>query len=947
MADEPVFVGREAELARLDELLGAALDGRGQVCFVSGEAGAGKTALLAAFSRRAEQRDADLVVALGSCDAQTGSGDAYLPFREVLDLLLGNAEARAAQGRISPENARRLSRLLILSTEVLVELGPDLIGLFVPGASLAAKVGKVLTEKSKLVDALKKRAAGKPAGVPGGAGEIQQAQIFEQYVNVIRGLSAKKPLVLVLDDLQWADAASIGLLFRLARRLDSARLLMVGTYRPNDLAVGREGERHPLEPVLAEIKRYQGEVGIDLDAARAERGRQFVDAYLETELRRADDALREALFRQTGGHPLFTVELVRDLKASGRLVCNDEGCWCPEPALDWTELPTRVEGVIEERIGRLAAELRQWLTVASVEGEQFTAEVIARVQSLDARALVARLSGELQREHRLVQVEGVQRLAGGRASRYRFAHNLVQTYLYGRLDEVERVYLHEDVGNALEALYGDQADQAAVQLARHFELAGVPDQARKYLRAAGEQAAARFAHAEALAYFDRTLAAGAPDPGDAARFELLQARERALDALGLRERQAQDLREMRALAARQADAGRLAYVALREAVLALATGRPADGAAAARESAALAVQAGDPLAESRAEHRWGRACWQAGEYEQAMPHLDAALRLAREQGSPLDEAQCLYDLGTVAYFRGDAPAALAHVRDAAALYEQAGVRQGAVRCLSLSGVVADATGDHRAAVRELERALALSREVGWRYGESRLLAQCANAYQALGDLDAARRLFEQAAVLCEEIEDREAAASSLDSLGLIAAWQGRAAEARGYYERALAAQRSAGDRRGEGYTLTHLGYALVELGDWAGAEQALEQALALRREAQAGGLVLDTLAGLALLAMARGDAGRAAPYASEMLAGLEANGPAGVEYPVQVYLACYRALAATGAAEAGRVLEAGHALVLERAGRLEDEPALRERFMRAVPFNAALEAEWRQARGRG
>ena len=165
-----------------------------------------------------------------------------------------------------------------------------------------------------------------------------------------------------------------------------------------------------------------------------------------------------------------------------------------------------MEGVIEERIGRLAEELRAALTVASVEGEQFTAEVVAQVRAMDARDLVRRLSENLQKEHRLVSAQGLRRLATRRLALYRFQHNLFQKYLYNGMDAVERAYLHEDVGNVLEALYGEQSDEVAVQLARHFEEAGLTDKAARYLRRAGELAAARYANEEALFYFGRALA---------------------------------------------------------------------------------------------------------------------------------------------------------------------------------------------------------------------------------------------------------------------------------------------------------------------------------------------------------------------------------------------------------------------------------------------------------
>src|SRR5512143_2068694 len=143
--DIPVFVARERELQRLDRTLDAALAGEGQVCFVSGEAGSGKTALVTEFARRAEARHPELIAAFGQSDAQTGIGDPYLPFREVLGLLTGDDRTQRAR-TISPENTSRLRRLTGVSARFLVEIAPDLVGLLVPVAGLALTAAKATAD---------------------------------------------------------------------------------------------------------------------------------------------------------------------------------------------------------------------------------------------------------------------------------------------------------------------------------------------------------------------------------------------------------------------------------------------------------------------------------------------------------------------------------------------------------------------------------------------------------------------------------------------------------------------------------------------------------------------------------------------------------------------------------------------------------------------------------
>jgi len=501
--EREAFVARDRELRQLDGFLHRALAGQGAVCFVTGEAGSGKTALVAEFARRVEETHADLVIAIGGCNAQTGIGDPYLPFREVLGLLTGDVEAKLAQGTITQKTAGRLRDFLRISGQTLVEIGPDLIGIFVPGAKLAVRAATFAADKAGWLERLEKLEE-RRAVVAGGP-RLDQSRIFEQYTDVLLALAAQRPLMLVLDDLHWADASSISLLFHLGRRIGESRVLMLGTYRPEDVAQGREGERHPLEGVVSEFKRYLGDVCVDVGQAEGSEGQRFVDALLDMEANRLDESFRQELLRRTGGNALFTTELLRDMQERGTLVRDQGGRWVEGPALDWDALPARVEGVIEKRIGWLEAEAREALTVASVEGEEFTAEVVARVQAVDERGLVRQLSGELEKQHHLVSAQGIRRLGAQRLSLYRFRHNLFQKYLYGSLDEVERVYLHEDVGNVLEALYGTQAGEISVQLARHFQEAGIEERAIDYLQQAANRAVRLSANREAVAHLTKAL----------------------------------------------------------------------------------------------------------------------------------------------------------------------------------------------------------------------------------------------------------------------------------------------------------------------------------------------------------------------------------------------------------------------------------------------------------
>ncbi len=497
----PAFVARECELARLDELLARALAGQLALCFVTGEAGSGKTALVTEFARRAEQSHNDLVFAIGECNAQTGIGDPYLPFREILSLLTGDVERKLAEGAITEENGRRLHAFLRSSGKAVLDYGPALVEIFVPGSELLARVGAKVAKRLGWTDRLNELMRQRRGAAAAQAAGLDQSHIFEQYANVLNNLAKDRPLILVLDDLHWVDPASASLLFHLCRRISEIRMLIIGTFRPAEVAVGRSGDRHPLDPVLNDVKRQFGDVRVDLDTAGGSEGRRVVDELVDQVPNQLSEEFRQRLYLHTQGHPLFTIELLRSLQESGDLGQDEEGRWVVGREVEWHVLPARVEGVIEERIARLREEPRRVLTAASVEGENFTAEVVARALRLDERETVRQLSGELEKQHQLVGARGVRRLNGQRLSLYQFRHNLFQKYLYRSLDEVERSYLHEDVGNVLEELFFDQAEEVATQLARHFTEAGREEKALCYLLQAGEKARAAYANEEAAQHF--------------------------------------------------------------------------------------------------------------------------------------------------------------------------------------------------------------------------------------------------------------------------------------------------------------------------------------------------------------------------------------------------------------------------------------------------------------
>lgn len=477
------FIGRERELGQLHHFLDQALTGKGQIVFVTGEAGQGKSSLLSAFSRQATELHPNLVVAFGSGSAYTGVGDPFLPFRDALSMLTGEIESSLQAGQLSREQGIRLWKLLPHTLKALLEQSPELVSTFVSREVLLKRIESVdgFEEFKTLLQNAKAQAQ-------------ERTRLLDAYTKLLLTLSQEQPLMIILDDLHWADASSIGLLFHLARRIETGRILLVGAYRPEDITQG-----HPLEPMLSELRRYYGDIVVNLD--QPQEARHFVDALLDQEPNHLSETFRDALRHLTDGHPLFTVELLKELRSRGQLEQDDEGYWIESTSLDWQALPARVEGVIRTRVNRLDKTLEEALTIGSVEGEVFTAELSAQIMNLDERQLVRQLSQEAAKQQHFIEEQGLQRVGAKRLSRYRFRHNIFQRYLYNSLGQADRAYLHETVGNGLETLYGDTANDLAVPLAHHFREAGLAEKAIPYLLLAGKRAAKLSANNEAATHF--------------------------------------------------------------------------------------------------------------------------------------------------------------------------------------------------------------------------------------------------------------------------------------------------------------------------------------------------------------------------------------------------------------------------------------------------------------
>jgi DNA-binding SARP family transcriptional activator/tetratricopeptide (TPR) repeat protein len=804
------FVARERELARLDGFLGQVLAGQGRVVFVVGEAGSGKTALLARFARRAVEYHRQLVVAGGRCSAYAGGGDPFLPFRQILQALCGEAQAGWMDQDGNPDHTRRLWALYPQAAEAFVQVGPDLIGRFVSGEALEARAGALASSdapwRARLADLRARSQAGQ-------ASPLRSVALFHQVTCVLHALARQQPLVLLLDDLQWIDRASLSLLFHLARQLGDSRVLIAGAYRPSEVGTEPKAERRKaaskrLASLVHECVRQWGDITIELDQAD---GRHFVDALLDSEPNALGDPFRETLTQHTGGHALFTIELLRAFQERGELVRDASGRWVQASAFRWESLPPRVEAVIAERLGRLPTEWRRALEIASVEGDSFSAEVVARALGAEPAWIVEGLSGFLSSDSRLVQALGVHPLAerGQPVSRYRFGHVLFRDYLYTHLDAVRRAHLHGAVGEALESLCGGEEAAlaaASVPLAHHYEQAGQPGRAVAYLRRAGRQAILLGAYEEAIALFRQGLALLEPLPEGPERGQL--ERQILLDLFP-------PLMPAQGWASAERDQ-------LAQKALDLARQQPASEADLI---GALFMRA--EILSSQGKHPEG------------LELAELLLHLAQRSQHPAYLALAHYQRGQNRFFSGDIAASIPDFRQALALYDDP---QHApllpwtdgdlrVRCLGLLALALGYVGYADQGRSCSQQALAQARELGQPLTEAVALtfAGCGFSALCLGAPSAgayARHLIELSVQM---------RLPAFHPYGLIYDGWARALDGAGrpaivQMRTGLAEWQAMGHRAGNPFLLALLAQALQRDGAWDEALSTVEQGLALAME---------------------------------------------------------------------------------------------------------------------
>lgn len=731
-------VERKNETAQLFSYLRKSIAGQPQICFVTGEAGSGKTTLINSFINKIETVAQDTVIAIGECNSHAVQVEPYTPFRDILEMLSGEYDEKLSQKRISAVHAQTLKNVAQTSLETLLEIAPDLIGSIVPAGKLLGTALKTATEKTKILDALKQKAD--PISTM--AKDMTQDILVRQYCDFIQRFSAKYLLVLFIEDLHWIDKSSVYLFSQLVQRIKQGKLLIVGTYRPDSVKLNQDGSQQHLELLLSEIKRKQGNVWIDFDNMAQSVRKEFSAKVIDIFPNQFSETFRSKLFLLTDGNPLFTVEMIKNMQEKGYISRNSQGALVDSQQIDWTGLPTKVEGVIEERISRLEQQLKDELAIASVEGENFTAQVIGRLQNLNERQVLKDLSAELGKRHQLITESGEMNVGHTVLSVYKFNHALFQQYIYNDLGTSQRRLLHKEIAEALELLYHERTDEIAVQLAKHFEESRNFEKAMDYWLLSGKQALKISAFSEARACLERALA-----------LDTKNAEKKAETALQLG----------------------IVYYGLGDLPLAIQS--------LEKSIALMKDETCSLVAMSRC---WlGRVMVDRGEFHSAKGVLLCAVEIAKKINDNFVAAQALNQLGYVSWHIGD-------LKEAQRLYKMSisiSQRNQDDKTMAFSlydlGCCEHLLGNFVEAKNSLEKSLELSRAIGDKSIQTYSYNELGWTYYDEGDFGRAEENFSISANLAQEIENKWTRSESLNGLGFIACDLNKLANARQLLSQAL------------------------------------------------------------------------------------------------------------------------------------------------------------------
>ena len=711
------MVGREAELALIEQKLALVLQGRGQIIGITGEAGIGKTRLMAEAIRIANDRQ--LAGYASECESY-GTNTSYLVWWPIWRALFDIDPSWEVADQVSALE-KQLERIDPALVPRLPLLGA-VLNLPIPDNDL-----------SRSFDA-----------------KLRKTSLEALLVDCLRAHARITPLLLVLEDCHWLDALSHDLLEVLGRTMADLPVLLMMAYRPPELerlqAPRLSRLPHFTEIELAEFTPQEAEQLIALKL------RQFAGPQTEV-----PPMLVERITTRAQGNPFYIEELLNYLRDQGISPQDSE-------ALERLDLPTSLHSLILSRLDQRTESQKSILRVASVIGRLFRAALLwGFYPELGAPERV-KADLEVLCRRDLTRVDTPEpELA------YLFKHIVTQEVAYESLPYATRAMLHGQLAQYIERTYSKPLEQYVDLLAYHYERSENEDKKREYLCKAGEAAQADYANEAAIGYYQRVLPLLPQEeqvPVMLKLGEVLQLVGKWSEAGDLYQ-QALELAEQ--LGDRSAQAWCQAFTGelLRKQSL------YAEASAWFKRARAAFEALGDQAGVGQVLHWAGTLAWNQGDYEAARTRYEKSLVIRRRLGDEPHIASLLSNLGLVAHYQGDYGSARKLYEESLEIRNQLGDKWAIAVSLNNLGYLAIEQGDYETARTQLEAAVSLQREIGDRWYLANALNNLGNVARAQGNYSEAQTLYKEALTINSELGAEEAIAYLLEDIGGLAALQGQ------------------------------------------------------------------------------------------------------------------------------------------------------------------------------
>ncbi|KAA3664975.1 MAG: hypothetical protein DWQ04_02970, partial [Chloroflexi bacterium] len=880
------MIGREAELKTLEETFTANIEQVGwQATAVTGNAGLGKSRLQNEFTAWILQNHPKTRVLMSRSFHHTRT----TPYHFIAELVRNLFSlSREADGETAVNHLTASLQALepdLNKTELRYQLG-SLAGIL--GFSLAHDLMQNLEP------------------------EQRRDRTFLSLERIFLSAAAMQPLVILIDDLHWADALSLDFLERILNMIafgeaTSGTAMWLILSRPAENLDSKFGQ------LLTQLETDPQQT-IELTSLDNVQAESLIEKLLGQQL---PSDLRELITKQAQGNPFYVEEVIRSLIEEHTLEKN--GTWRVTRDVSEISIPPSVQDILAARIDRLPPQDKQVTQHASIIGRIFWQHILNKITESDSVEPTLFLLEMRQLAEKMEESQIVEDWE------WVFHHGLIQEVAYNSVPKNLRRVIHQQVAAILESQLGEHNLFLLPLIAEHYELGKVADKAIEYLDRAGEQAAVQFANLEAIEYFSRAItllmAQESLSQDNLERlYGLLNGRVGVNHLIGQRDQQQEDLVQLQSLAAALQNDQHRAEVALQYSMYYHATSDYPKAVEAAQDAVGYAETAANNRQKVEGLNAWASGHISQGEFDIALLHLNQAQTLSQQSNDRLNESITLVRLGIVHYYLGDYKTAQEKYEDALALARQLNNLQRQAACLTNLMAIYHANGDIGQALTYGEESLQITQIIGARATEAISLNNLGALYHALGSYEEAKKYHERALTLSQSLHDRGSESLASNNLGLVFCDLGDYAKAVDFAKDAVAIDQAIGDRVGQGYSFTTLGRALYGTNHLSEAEEIHHKAITIKQETSQDAGSVDNLAELAHIAMAQEKIDTAQNYVHQILTWIDNKGVNGIEYPLKAYLACVSVLESIGEYDkAEEIVAVAYELLMGKAEKISNE----------------------------